>query len=134
MYLNFHSLSFRSETLLRIKLCNIKKNLIYCIFPRVPPATINLEVWISPDFDTFEKEYVKECGNVAPPGRFGWFIPIEFGKPIEQYYSKFLWNNDIQEIHWSFFLDRSQMPSFDIASDVFKTIIEQHGYNKENGQ
>lgn len=110
------------------------KVFIYFINFRVPPATINLEVWISPDFDTFQKEYVKECGNVAPPGRFGWFIPREYGKLIEQYYSKYLWNNDIQEIHWSFFLDRSQMLNFDIATDVFNTIIQQKGYNKEKGE
>lgn len=104
---------------------------------RIPPATINLEVWTSPDYDTFAKEYVKECGSVAPPGRFGWYIPIEFDKPIKQYYTqynKYLWNSTIQEIHWSFFLDRSLMASFDISPDVLNSIIEGNGYNKDKGQ
>lgn len=100
---------------------------------RIPPATINLEVWTSPDYDTLAKEYVKECGNLAPPGRFGWFIPLKFSKPIEQYYQKYLWNNAIKEIHWSFFLDRSQMASFDISEDTFNSVIATKGYNKEKG-
>lgn len=112
----------------------MKKKITFLFLSSVPPATINLEAWISPDFDTFEKEYVKECGNIAPPGRFGWFIPIEFRTPIEEYYSKHLWNNAIQEIHWSFFLDRSQVAKFDITSKVLNTVIEKNGYNKERGQ
>ncbi|XP_015177762.1 PREDICTED: receptor-type guanylate cyclase gcy-4-like isoform X2 [Polistes dominula] len=46
---------------------------------RVPPDTmVNMEVWILPQEDTMpllNKYEVKECGAIAPPGHFSWFIP-----------------------------------------------------------
>ncbi|KAJ8928165.1 hypothetical protein NQ314_019296 [Rhamnusium bicolor] len=37
-----------------------------CRSKNEPPATINLEVWVPPDYDP-ATELVKECGNLAPP-------------------------------------------------------------------
>lgn len=45
-----------------------------------------------------------------------------------------MWNNAIQEIHWSFFLDRSQMESFDMTQQVFNSIIDGNDYNKEKAE
>lgn len=45
---------------------------------------VNMEVWIPPQQDTMPllKRYdVKECGSIAPPGYFGWFIPQELSRP-----------------------------------------------------
>lgn len=39
---------------------------------------VNMEVWIPPQQDTLpllNKYDVKECGLIAPPGHFGWFVP-----------------------------------------------------------
>lgn len=39
---------------------------------------VNMEVWIPPQQDTsplLSKYNVKECGSIAPPGHFGWFVP-----------------------------------------------------------
>lgn len=39
---------------------------------------VNMEVWIPPQQDTMpllNRYDVKECGSVAPPGYFGWFVP-----------------------------------------------------------
>ncbi|XP_021935929.1 receptor-type guanylate cyclase gcy-4-like isoform X2 [Zootermopsis nevadensis] len=44
----------------------------------VPSSVVNLEVWISPDTNLIEftdAYQVKDCGMVAPAGRFGWFVP-----------------------------------------------------------
>ncbi|KAG5329551.1 ILPR protein, partial [Acromyrmex charruanus] len=45
------------------------------IFPEI---MVNMEVWIPPQQDTsplLSKYDVKECGSIAPPGHFGWFVP-----------------------------------------------------------
>ncbi|XP_072759038.1 uncharacterized protein [Anoplolepis gracilipes] len=44
----------------------------------VPETMVNMEVWIPPQQDTsplLNKYNVKECGSIAPPGYFGWFVP-----------------------------------------------------------
>ncbi|XP_012143005.2 uncharacterized protein LOC100883782 isoform X1 [Megachile rotundata] len=44
---------------------------------RVLPM-VNMEVWIPPQLDTMpllNANDVKECGSIAPPGHFGWFVP-----------------------------------------------------------
>ncbi|VEN45528.1 unnamed protein product, partial [Callosobruchus maculatus] len=100
----------------------------------VPNATVNLEVWASPDYDTLSKELVRESGNIGPPGRFGWFIPKGFDEPIKQYYSKHLWDNRIAEVHWSFFIDRRQAKKFDIEPELLDSLIESNRYNREHSE
>lgn len=41
-------------------------------------SMVNMEVWIPPQLDTMpllNTNDVKECGSIAPPGHFGWFVP-----------------------------------------------------------
>lgn len=45
---------------------------------RIPSTMVNMETWIPPHLDTMpllSKYDVRECGSIAPPGHFGWFIP-----------------------------------------------------------
>lgn len=45
---------------------------------------VNLEVWLPPDLNTIhllETKSVRECGNIAPPGRYSWLIPKNLSKP-----------------------------------------------------
>lgn len=42
-----------------------------------------MEVWIPPQLDTMpllNSHDVKECGSIAPPGHFGWFVPIALSR------------------------------------------------------
>lgn len=44
---------------------------------------VNMEVWIPPQLDTMpllNSHEVKECGSIAPPGHFGWFVPIALSR------------------------------------------------------
>ncbi|XP_076168527.1 uncharacterized protein LOC143147294 isoform X3 [Ptiloglossa arizonensis] len=44
----------------------------------VTQPMVNMEAWIPPQQDTMpllSTHDVKECGSVAPPGHFGWFVP-----------------------------------------------------------
>ncbi|XP_031772984.1 receptor-type guanylate cyclase gcy-4 isoform X2 [Apis florea] len=44
---------------------------------------VNMEVWIPPQLDTMpllNSHDVKECGSIAPPGHFGWFVPIALSR------------------------------------------------------
>lgn len=95
----------------------------------VASTTINLEVWIPPDYDTYVTEFVKECGSVSPPGRFGWFIPINLTMPIKNYYNP-LDVGDIKSVHWRYFRDRKFIELFEISSDILVNIIERNGYTK----
>lgn len=45
---------------------------------------VNMEVWIPTHLDTMSLQNsldVKECGSIAPPGHFGWFIPVALSRP-----------------------------------------------------
>lgn len=69
---------------------------------------VNLDVQITPDEDlrSFLNIYpMIECGSIAPPGRFGWFIPEQLSKVVP--------NTD----HWRFFRDPSSAHLFDIIKD-----------------
>jgi len=49
---------------------------------------VNMEVWIPPQEDTIpllNKYEVKECGLIAPPGYFGWFVPEALAKPDDSW-------------------------------------------------
>lgn len=44
---------------------------------------VNMEVWIPPQLDTMpllNSHDAKECGSIAPPGHFGWFVPIALSR------------------------------------------------------
>ncbi|KOC65570.1 Insulin-like peptide receptor [Habropoda laboriosa] len=48
-----------------------------------PMSMVNMEVWIPPQMDTMPLLYthdVKECGSIAPPGHFGWFVPAALSR------------------------------------------------------
>lgn len=47
-----------------------------------------MEVWIPPQQDTsplLNKYDVKECGSIAPPGHFGWFVPEALARPDDSW-------------------------------------------------
>lgn len=102
--------------------------MIQQLFFRVANSTINLEVWIPPDYDTYVTDFVKECGSLSPPGRFGWFIPINMTHPIKKYYNP---ENvgDIKSIHWRHFRDRNIVPYFDISKNDLD-LVESKGFNR----
>ncbi|CAK9812828.1 Insulin-like peptide receptor [Anthophora plagiata] len=50
---------------------------------RPPISMVNMEVWIPSQMDTMpllDTHDVKECGSIAPPGHFGWFVPAALSK------------------------------------------------------
>ncbi|XP_043673459.1 uncharacterized protein LOC122631609 isoform X2 [Vespula pensylvanica] len=70
---------------------------------KFPDAMVNMEVWIPPQEDTMpllNKYDVKECGAVAPPGHFAWFVP-------EKLYSI--------EDSWVTFVNRESAARFDVS-------------------
>lgn len=74
---------------------------------------INVEVWVPPELDVMpliDTHYVNEGGNIAPPGRFGWFIPMNLTNPIRAYKT-----TATQDIHWTFFRDQTFSEIFDIT-------------------
>ncbi|XP_066143378.1 uncharacterized protein [Euwallacea fornicatus] len=93
------------------------------ILPPEASSTINLEVWISPEYDTYVTDFVKECGNLSPPGRFGWFIPINLTGPIKEYYSQ-EGRTDIRTIHWRHFRDPNFVKFFEIEDKVVDTLLK----------
>ncbi|XP_012229636.1 uncharacterized isoform X1 [Linepithema humile] len=53
-----------------------------------PDTMVNMEVWIPPQQDTLpllNKYNVKECGLIAPPGHFGWFVPEVLARPDDNW-------------------------------------------------
>ncbi|KAL1491180.1 hypothetical protein ABEB36_011819 [Hypothenemus hampei] len=105
----------------------------------VANSTINLEVWIPPDYDTYITEFVKECGSVSPSGRFGWFIPLNLTEPIRSYYNP-NGDPDIKSIHWRYFRDRQFVKFFDIDEKIlinmshnYPNILKQNGYISPEG-
>ncbi|XP_017753016.1 PREDICTED: uncharacterized protein LOC108545751 [Eufriesea mexicana] len=46
-------------------------------------SMVNMEVWFPPQVDTtplLHLHDVKECGSIAPPGHFGWFVPAPLSR------------------------------------------------------
>lgn len=44
---------------------------------------VNMEVWFPPQVDTtplLHSHDLKECGSIAPPGHFGWFVPAALSR------------------------------------------------------
>lgn len=60
----------------------------------LPTAMANLELWVPPETNLFSLEihdHFMEAGVIAPPGRFGWFIPTNHSNilPSMEYYTIF---------------------------------------------
>lgn len=89
---------------------------------------INVEVWVPPELDVMpliDTHYVNEGGNIAPPGRFGWFIPMNLTNPIKAYKK---WSTTMQDIHWTFFRDQSFSEIFDITDREDLDLIKKSSY------
>ncbi|XP_067007078.2 uncharacterized protein [Anabrus simplex] len=74
----------------------------------IPSSTVNLEVWLPPQMDiaVFANLFhVKDCGNVSPPGRFGWFIPSNFS------------HRNPGMDHWRIFADPMKAKLFDLSEN-----------------
>lgn len=73
-----------------------------------PKSTINLEVWVS-TFQTNKedlhqhKHIHSELGAIAPPGRFGWFIPKQ---PTDE---------DVDSLHWKVFQKAEFAAKYDVS-------------------
>ncbi|XP_070151049.1 uncharacterized protein [Polyergus mexicanus] len=66
----------------------LSDKLIYDEHKIIPDTMVNMEVWIPPQQDTsplLSKYNVKECGSIAPPGHFGWFVPEALAKPDDSW-------------------------------------------------
>ncbi|XP_033208855.1 uncharacterized protein LOC117167784 isoform X3 [Belonocnema kinseyi] len=62
--------------------------MIYAGSKVIPDVMVNMELWIPPQLDTMSllnKYNVKEVGSIAPPGRFGWFVPESLAKPEDNW-------------------------------------------------
>lgn len=104
----------------------------------IPSAMVNLEVWVPPENNTMpllDFFNVKEGGYIAPPGRFGWFIPIELVNSVRLIMDK-SWLPDAEDLHWTVF--RNQKKTAEIfsvtnSSDV-KFIAENSIKNAATGE
>ncbi|XP_014251648.1 receptor-type guanylate cyclase gcy-19-like [Cimex lectularius] len=84
-----------------------------------PHYMIDLEVWITPNLNTIhytERFAVSECGILAPPGRYGWFIPKKFIPPDKQNVS----------IYWNSFKDKNVIKKM-YSAEIEKLIEEMKG-------
>lgn len=82
----------------------------------VPKTMVNLEVWFPPEVNIIPWEQsaqIKDYGIIAPPGRFGWFIPTNLS-----YISK---NMD----HWRIFASPETAKYFAFTESEMDT-IKQH--------
>lgn len=73
-------------------------------------SAINLEVWV-PTFQSKEeflqhKRVYTELGAIAPPGRFGWFIPKQ---PQDE---------DVDSLHWKVFQRREFAAKYDVTPKI----------------
>lgn len=85
---------------------------------------INVEVWAPPELDLMpllDINYVDDGGNVAPSGRFGWFIPNELMRPVRSYNEKIV-TVDHKDVHWTLFRDQKFASIFDITGSRFAKI------------
>ncbi|PNF24218.1 hypothetical protein B7P43_G15826 [Cryptotermes secundus] len=79
----------------------------------VPSSMVNLEVWIAPDTNLIEftnAYQVKDCGAVAPAGRFGWFVPLPLAYLVP--------GMD----HWRIFADESTASLFSMSDRDFNYV------------
>ncbi|KAK2582228.1 hypothetical protein KPH14_004575 [Odynerus spinipes] len=88
----------------------LSDRLTYTGYRMFPDTMVNMEVWISPQDDTMpllNKYDVKECGAVAPPGHYGWFIPQKLYR-IED--------------SWVAFTNRESASRFDVSKSTLLRI------------
>lgn len=75
---------------------------------------VNMEVWIPAQMDTsiyLDEYHVKECGSIAPPGYFGWFVPQQ------------LWRSEFIDT-WHMFARRESSTRFDVDDETLNVIQE----------
>lgn len=92
---------------------------------------INVEVWVPPDIDpssVLSVSYVKECGNIAAPGRLGWFVPLELMQPVKDYKKV---TEDLTDIHWTMFTDLKFTQLFDMSDVEVKSAIRKGAFNRK---
>ncbi|XP_063228981.1 atrial natriuretic peptide receptor 2-like [Bacillus rossius redtenbacheri] len=81
----------------------------------IPTAMVNLEVWVPPnttiDFGSLGNSHVRELGKIAPPGRFGWFVPKDLSQIIP--------GMD----HWHIFTDPSSASVFNVSESDWSRIV-----------
>lgn len=93
---------------------------------------LNLEVWIpeiwQPPTENgtslLDVYHVRECGQIAPPGRFGWFIPAQLINPIKGM-DKY-WTAEMQDVHWTIFRNPSASSVFSIHNKNDLKYIQKH--------
>lgn len=101
----------------------------------MPQTMISVEVWVPPELDLMQLldiNYVQDGGNVAPSGRFGWFIPNELMKPVRGYNEKII-TADHKDVHWTLFRDQKFASIFDITGRRFAD-MQQFAYDKRLGR
>ncbi|KAF5297767.1 hypothetical protein FQR65_LT09941 [Abscondita terminalis] len=91
----------------------------------VPRTMINVEVWVPPEFDTIpllDTHHVRECGTIAPPVRFGWFIPIINDKRFPA---------SDRDIHWSLLKDSKYVQNYEIRDESDWNLIMANSKNPQ---
>ncbi|CAL7950409.1 unnamed protein product [Xylocopa violacea] len=71
---------------------------------------VNMEVWIPSQLDTIpllNSHEIKECGFIAPPGHFGWFVPSELSSISD---------------NWITFTNRETASRFDVDASTLNMI------------
>lgn len=94
---------------------------------------INVEVWVPPELDLrslLDVSYVSEVGNVAPSGRFGWFIPNELMAPVRAF-DKEIITADHRDVHWALFRDRRFASMFDVTGSRYSD-LKAHAYDRSS--
>ncbi|EEB11146.1 tyrosine protein kinase, putative [Pediculus humanus corporis] len=91
---------------------------------RCPVAAINLEIWITTYESLKEEIYQKkklppQLGSVAPPGRFGWFIPKKFS------------NSALDSIHWKVFQNKELAQKYGVDETILETEIREFAIDPE---
>lgn len=94
---------------------------------------VNLEVWIPPEINTMsllDVYHVRECGSIAPPGRFGWFVPLQVAGPVRRL-DKW-WTPEIQDLHWTLFRNPAAAAIFSVRDKNDFKLIEKYSLKDFN--
>ncbi|XP_073988410.1 uncharacterized protein isoform X2 [Rhodnius prolixus] len=84
----------------------------------VPPEyVVDLEVMIPAHENPYEMLGVKDCGNLGPPGRYGWFIP----KKLLPHHTQ---NRKEHIDHWKIFHDLETAMLFSLSEDDWKYVVQ----------
>lgn len=93
---------------------------------------INLEVWVPVEYDPtllLNIRYVRDCGTIAPPGKFGWFIPKINLKSLSTYVN---WVDKVEDVHWSLFRLANFSSMFDIKNENCTALIKKLAFDHTN--